>query len=230
MSATLTPLSPLLTGSLGPRPPRVRAPAMSDEVLAARIRGGWRVRDLQFDRLLAPAWRDMSVIHWTPIEVCRQVAVLLAPRPGDRVLDVGSGVGKLCTIGALVADGTFVGVEQRGDLVEEAERLARRLGSSATFIHGNAFDLDWSAFNALYFYNPFDELRFDESLRIDATLAFGDDAFREYVEATRARLSQLLPGTRVVTYHGFGSPMPDSYRLMVSQNSGTGALHLWIKT
>src|SRR5688500_8885206 len=90
-----------------------------------------------FDRLLTPKARRLAAIHWTPMHVCRRAAHLLAPRAGDRVLDIGSGVGKLCALGSLYSPGTFVGIEQRGALVDQARVVAQSLGSSAQFQHGD---------------------------------------------------------------------------------------------
>lgn len=181
--------------------------------------------DQAFDRLLAPEWYAQSLVHWTPYGVCARAVSLLRLKPTERVLDIGSGVGKFCALASMLGPGTFVGVEQRGHLVREAQRVAASLGSRARFIHANALDLDWNGFDALYFYNPFDETRFDESLRIDATIAFGDDVFWRFARGTFSRLRRLPVGTRVLTYHGVGVPMPPSY----CRVEGEGDLWLYVK-
>jgi hypothetical protein len=92
----------------------------------AALHAGDSVSDEEFDRLL-PTWaRNVSGLHFTPVRVARRAAELLVARAGARVLDVGAGVGKLCIVGALTTQGSFVGVEQRGHLVAAGRALLRR--------------------------------------------------------------------------------------------------------
>ena len=235
---TVESLSPLLTGiPRGPQtPPRGRLhpvaasePSLS-ETLSKLLRNGERVPDEGFDRLLDVGSRIASAVHWTPIDVCLRVTKLLAAQRGERVLDIGCGVGKLCIIGSIVSEAVFVGIEQRAHLVDEAKRAAQLLASPAQFIHADAFAVDWAEFHALYLYNPFDELRFDPDLRIDGTIEFDESLFHHLVRETRTRLAQLPDGTRVVTFHGFGGPMPDSYQLHSREPAAGGSLELWIQS
>lgn len=182
-----------------------------------------------FDRLLDDEARRLSMIHWTPAAVCRRAAELLALTPGERVLDVGSGIGKLCLLASERSEGRFVGIEQRAPLVATAQSLAARLGSTATFIHGDAFDVAWSDYAALYFYNPFDEARFPSTRLIDGTLATGPHVFDRLVASAQQRLTELGAGTRVVTFHGIGGPMPECYQLELIEKIGDETLERWIR-
>ena len=114
------------------------------------------VTDELFDRLYDPEIRAISAVHWTPAAVAVGMARLLAPDRSSIVLDIGSGVGKFCVLGALATEGVFVGIEQRLHLVTIARKLAGTLGiERASFVHGNVLDLDWSRFTAFYLFNPF---------------------------------------------------------------------------
>src|SRR5438309_796822 len=66
--------------------------------------------DIYFDRIY-PEWaRKLSRIHWTPIPVVRRAVELLTEgRELDpvRILDVGSGAGKFCLIGAAISYAQF---------------------------------------------------------------------------------------------------------------------------
>ena len=44
-------------------------------------------------------------MHWTPVHVARRAAQFLVTGPETRVLDVGSGPGKFCLVGALATQG-----------------------------------------------------------------------------------------------------------------------------
>ena len=164
--------------------------------------------DRALDGLVPCELRHLSRIHWTPVHVAARAVTLICPTSDTRVLDIGAGVGKLCAVGALSALGTWTGVEQHGDLVAAARRLARTLGveSRTSFVHGDAFAIDWNAFDALYLYNPFEIplLGTAADLRAQAT-------------RVEARLAALRAGTRVVTLHGFGGVMPSSFELVYQE-------------
>ncbi|HEY5920029.1 MAG TPA: methyltransferase domain-containing protein [Kofleriaceae bacterium] len=173
-----------------------------------------------------------SSIHFTPVDVARCAATLLTPKAGMTVLDVGAGAGKFCLTAAdAVRDATFVGVELRGDLVRVADRLAVELElPNVQFVHGDAFDLDWSAFDAFYLYNPFAEHLLERAFLLDDKIERDPKTFEDYVAAVGDRLALARIGTRVVTYHGFGGALPSCYRLAVQLAIGSDRVKLWIRT
>ena len=127
--------------------------------LLAELRAGADVSDERFDRLFPAELRQRSARHWTPAAVARRAVELLAPRPDWEILDIGSGAGKLCILGALLSPASFVGVEQELLLVGAAQSAARAAyATRARFVHGSAFDLDWTRFHGVYLFNPFGEL------------------------------------------------------------------------
>lgn len=178
--------------------------------------------DRQFDRLIPHELRHLSSMHWTPVQVAARAASLLCATPRTRILDIGSGIGKLCTIGALSTFGTWVGVEQHGPLVKSALDLARTLGVAdrTQFVQADAFSIDWFDYDALYFYNPFELSLFGESpLR---TLQ---------IERVQQRLAAVPSCTRVVTFNGFGGVMPPSFELLYHERIPAVGLDLamWIQ-
>jgi hypothetical protein len=170
--------------------------------------------DRALDSLLPPELRHLSLTHWTPADVAVRVVSLLSPRPTERILDIGAGVGKVCTIGALSMCGTWCGVEQYEPLVAVARGLATALGVAdrTQFLHADAFALDWNAYDAFYLYNPFVVPMFDEDP------ATRDVLCRAQVTDVERRLAGLAPGKRVVTLHGFGGVMPSSYELVYQEH------------
>ncbi|HEX8114495.1 MAG TPA: class I SAM-dependent methyltransferase, partial [Kofleriaceae bacterium] len=172
--------------------------------------------------------RDRSHLHWTPVAVAIRAAELLAPSPhGIRVLDVGAGVGKLCLIGALVTGAVWWGIEQDAVQISAASHAAWALDVTrrTRFVQGDGSRLSWDGFDAFYFYNPFHTVM----------LAPHASPFVRYatIQGTLRRIEQRLaatpPGTRVVTFHGFGGPLPASFTRIAREPVGDGALELWIQ-
>jgi hypothetical protein len=97
------------------------------------------------------------------------------------------------------------------------------------FVHGDAFDLDWSSFDAFYFYNPFAEHLLEKAFLLDNQIARDPRSFEGYVDAVCARLADGRVGTRVVTYHGFGGSPPSGYELVAGDPIGSDRVELWIK-
>lgn len=181
------------------------------------------ILDRSFDTLVPHELRHLSATHWTPVRVAVRAASLLAAGKRTRVLDVGAGVGKVCAIGALSGEGTWTGVEHHAPLVATAGDLARALGVAdrTRFVQADAFALDWSEYDALYFYNPFEPpLLRDAGAPPSAQIA-----------RVQRRLVALRPGTRVVTLHGFGGAMPACFELHYHEHvRSTGLdLALWVR-
>lgn len=199
------------------------------EALSA-LRDGRRVWDRKFDQLYPKDLRATSSIFWTPVAVARRAAAFLAPRNGSRVLDVGCGGGKFCLVGALTTLGRFVGVEHDAALVSCASKIARCRGiERVRFVNGSAFDLDWRRFDSFYFYNPFFENRFDETMNDRAALVRLKRRYERNVTRTEKLLRDARAGTRVATYFGFGGKMPPGYEIFGRFPYGGDVLELWEK-
>jgi SAM-dependent methyltransferase len=183
------------------------------------------VTDEAFDAFYPDAVRAASAAFWTPVDVALEAAAMLVTRPGARVLDVGSGAGKFCVVGALATGASFVGVEKQRALAEVARDHAARLGASARFVVGRPDAVDWSAFDAIYLFDPFRVL--------PAADGPGVEIARERPLAdillTERLLSGARPGTRVVTYCGFGGDVPDAYEPVPAARSVSPHLRLWVK-
>ncbi len=194
--------------------------------LARLLHQRTEIDDTDFDRLYPSSQRPRSSLHWTPIEVATRAVELLAPN-GEHVLDVGSGVGKLCLVGAATTAGTWVGIEQDAEMVRVARAAAAsmRLDHRVTFVHGDIADVDWATFDSFYLFNPFAE-----------TLFAGDgdplerrDRYIENIHFAQQQIARVAVGTRVVTFHGFGGDMPPGFREVVREQMYEGDLCLWIK-
>jgi SAM-dependent methyltransferase len=188
---------------------------------------GDALTDRDFDRLYPHHVRELSRAFWTPVRVAQRAAELLAPAKDRRVLDVGSGVGKFCIVAA--ARGLEVtGLEHREDLVRIARSVAERVQAAALFVHGDLGAVDWADYGAFYFYNPFFE-NVHRDNHIDERVELSSRKFEADLGAAVAALALAPVGTRVVTYHGLGAPLPPTYRLIANESAGSDTLKLWVR-
>jgi SAM-dependent methyltransferase len=194
-----------------------------------RLQAGDHVDDRDWDQLY-PAWvRALSRKHWTPVAVAQRAAEWLVTDSKTRVLDVGSGAGKFCAVGALTSGAVFTGVEQRPHLVDTARQMVRsNCIKRCTFIQGNARDLDWNAYDAFYLFNPFAE-NLPGYPFIDDAIERHPRRFRTYVAAITAILASSRAGTRLCTYYGLGADMPPGWRHIRQEKLHGGPLSLWRK-
>lgn len=194
------------------------------------FRVGNLVTDTRFDRIFPPLVTKASPVHWTAIGVALLSFDFLDLQEGIRVLDVGSGSGKYCLIGALSTKAYFTGIEQRPYLAEMANQLASKFGLfNASFINGDALEHDWSSFDVIYLFNPFYENVMPSGLRIDLETKVSYKRYKSNIMRTLSKLSKLRKGTRVITYYGFGSKMPDSFKLINSIPVGFSRIEIWLK-
>ena len=164
--------------------------------------------DAAFENALKKSVQGHSYIHWTPIEVIKAAVDWLGMesatkdggRTANRILDIGSGVGKFCLIGAMNSKAHFTGVEKRKNLVDEAIELKKELKlKNVEFIHSDIKKIDFSDFTAFYFYNPFCELM-ALSGTIDDQIKFDEDAYYIYQDFVADQLKRTPKGTKLVKY------------------------------
>ena len=196
------------------------------------LRSGGTISDAEFDQLYPRRVRERSERYWTPVGVALRVAALVAPKPHTRVLDVGAGCGKLCCLAALASDGLWCGVERDPDLVATSYAASIMLGVDhrTSFALGDMTTIDWTAFDALYFYNPFEAALFAGGALqepFDSSLQWM--MYNRELAIVEDRLAEMPSGTRIVTYQGFGGSMPSSFVLAYRDPVGAEFLSLWIK-
>ncbi len=186
------------------------------EELQEKLKMGFRVSDTQFDKIFPSDLRSQARLHWTSVAVALEATQLLTagwdPGEGVQILDVGSGAGKFCFVGALASAAHFTGIEQRKTHVDAARSVAR--SQRIPRVRFRCCDLeavDWGIFHGFYLFNPFYE-HINSDMRVDQAVSFSQSRYEKCVEIVQQKLSACRPGTRVVTYYGFGGPLPSSYR------------------
>ncbi len=201
-----------------------------DEI-SRRLRAGRLVLDADFDAWLPEAVQGPSHRYWTPVGVAQQVARWLADGGASSVLDVGSGAGKFCVVGALSSALSFTGIEHRPHLVDAAEELARRCDVSARvqFECGDIEALDFARFDALYLFNPFGENMLPVSDRLDDSVEVSRARFTQDCSKVERLLGSMPVSTQLVTYNSCGGRIPDSYELVQTKLEMGNMLRLWRK-
>jgi len=201
------------------------------EMILEKFRQGEDISNHVFESIYPDSLLEIAAVHWTPLHVARRAVEFLVAKDGKgtRVLDVGSGIGKVCLVGALTSGADFTGIEKREYFTRFANALSKDQSiSNMRCIHGEMAALDWSSFDSFYLFNPFYENRFP-TFRIDQFVCLSEARYQQLIEVVEAKLRNLRPGTRVVTYHGFGGKFPESYALEASEFFGSGSLDLWVK-
>lgn len=226
MSADSVP-PPLATPIAG----RERATRRSARLVAAALRAGRPSANDAFDRFLPTELRQVADQYWTPLPVVRRVATWLRETGVGSVLDIGSGAGKFCVAAALLTRCRFTGVEHRSTLVAAARDLAAvfEVDARVSFVYGTVNAVAALPADAVYIFNPFGEYTFDDPRFIEEEVIFTPETRQRDVAAVAGLLSGARAGTFVVTYNGFGGPLPAGYEELDSATRLPGTLRLWKK-
>lgn len=167
-------------------------------------------------------------MHWTPVSVATLAADFLAHRPGSKIIDIGSGAGKFCTIAAhRCQHSEFHGVEQRFELHQIAQELKKRAGlPNLHFMHGDFTQLPMENYTGIYLYNPFAENIFPDK-SIDQSIVWSPSLYNYYADYMYRVLEDMRQGTRIAGYYIDENEIPIGYDLM--DNQFMGQLKFWIK-
>ena len=186
------------------------------------------VKDEDFNSIYPEAIRILAKTHWTPVIVAKEAAKFLSEKSGTKVLDIGSGVGKFCMVGATFTKGHFTGIEQRERLCNLSNHLSQcyRL-SNVKFIHSNITQIKFREYDAFYFYNPFHE-NIEQSAKIDGSVELGITFYYLYTQYVYEQLGQMPIGTRLATYWSNFKDIPPCYK--IQSTSFEGLLKMWEKT
>lgn len=181
----------------------------------------WFSSDERFNELYPPSVSALSRRHWTPLRVARKAAKFLAAANNVRILDIGSGAGKFClAAGHFEPKAFFCGIEQRKNLVGDAQTAGRILGlENVNFMHGNFTQLDFADYDHFYFYNSFYE-NLTGTDKIDSSIDYSANLYNYYNRYLYKLLDKKKPGTRLVTYHSLEDEIPPDYHLVGSEMEG----------
>jgi len=196
-------------------------------MIAEYIRLNIPVKDEEFDMIYPDGMRKLSRRHFTEVDVAIQAAQLLVTKPKQKILDIGSGLGKFCFVAGSSTEASYIGVDYRKHFVELCRQLAvKHRFRNVSFIHDDVINVDFTQYDAFYFFNSFLE-HWDRSAELDDTIDLDYDNYIRYSGFLKDQFEKLPETTRIVTYHAEVNQIPASYRL-VSIHFG-GLLKCWEK-
>ncbi len=197
-------------------------------MVADFLRLGMPVKDTEFDSIYPASLRKMSKRHFTEVDVAIKASQLLVTKPKQRVLDIGSGVGKFCFVASSSSEALYTGVDYRKHFVELCKDITVKYGfRNVNFIHADIMHIDFSKYDSFYFFNSFQE-HTDRTAKLDDTIEVNLEKFHTYTEYLKNEFDKLPDGTRIVTYHVYPNQIPSSYRLVSMHFDGL--LTCWEKS
>jgi SAM-dependent methyltransferase len=207
-----------------------KEPFLESELIE-RLRKHEPVQEAEFDAIFPPFYQLQSLVHWSSIEVAREISSWLAPEVGKTIIDIGCGVGKLCVLLNILTGREIHGIEQRQNLVDIANRIILVNGLENIHIKQmNMLDLVWDQFDIYYLYNPFQEHIVDDEFgKINSDIEFDKKHYLHYTAEVYRQLRLAKAGKIFISFHGYGGPMPPLWMKTHSENFGSGELAMWIK-
>ncbi|MEO6135318.1 MAG: methyltransferase domain-containing protein [Ginsengibacter sp.] len=184
--------------------------------------------DTAFDSLFPEPIQRVAAKHWTPLSVAKKAAEFLSASSCEKVLDIGSGSGKFCLAASYYhPEITFVGIEQREELVELSNSLKSRLKlKNVSFKNENLSEISLEEYDHFYFYNSFYE-NIEGTEKIDESVFYSEKLYDYYNLYLYKQLNKKPAGTRLVTYHSFGNEIPPGYEIVSTDFDEY--LKFWIK-
>ncbi|HMU02472.1 MAG TPA: class I SAM-dependent methyltransferase [Saprospiraceae bacterium] len=172
--------------------------------------------DKEFDKVFKPKIRFVSEIHFTPVEVAKSASQYLTNDNTTRILDIGSGCGKFCFVGAITTNGIFTGIELRKSFHDESEKMGIESGlQNLHFIHANIMDISFEAYDAFYIFNPFQE-NISVMDRINDEIPLNRALYDQYSAYVEDQLDKKPSGTKLATYFSYRKEVPPSYQKVSS--------------
>jgi len=185
------------------------------------------ISDEEFDSIFPEEVREHSNRHYSSVFISQKAAEYLAEGDNMHILDIGSGTGKFCLVGASCTDAHFTGIEYRKYQSDIARECADRYAiTNASFVNANILDLDFGAFDAFYIFNPFLE-NIDPSARMDQLVNAKKDDYEVFRSYVYDQLNNKKIGTRLATYWTNQNQVPYSYEMKKSMFGDT--LKFWEK-
>jgi len=187
------------------------------------------IPDKEFDQIFPPKIRSLSERHWTPVLVAKIASNFLCQDDNQRIVDIGSGVGKFCFVaGTLQPKSTFYGIDLRDSFIKLSKKIKKKYSlDNIDFEYRDILETDFSSYDGIYFFNSFQE-KIDDSSVMDEESAVSHELYNVYTQHLYQKFLQMPAGTRLVTYHTAEFCIPENYKMV--ENHLMGNVKCYIKT
>ncbi len=197
-------------------------------MIANYLRLNLPIKDKDFDKIYPESIQRLSDRHFTEVEVAIRASQFLVTKPKQKILDIGSGVGKFCFVAGAYTDAQYTGVDYRENFIQLCDQLTIKHGfKNANFIFSDIQYINFRNYDSFYFFNSFLE-HIDATAKIDETISVDVGKFNHYFKFLFKQFAGLPEGTRIATYHVNSIQIPGSYKLVDSHFNGL--LKFWEKT
>jgi SAM-dependent methyltransferase len=161
---------------------------------------------------------DNYLSIWSGVsDILRSVELL---KVNNKILDIGSGNGKYCVIGALLyPDIQFVGIELSKRRVDISNLFKKHLKlDNVTFIHSDFCDVytEFSDVKSVYTFNPF-----DMGVYLKMVENKTDNLMKKYQDTLNKYLSSLEKGSLFYS-NNITQRYPSSFRIKKDIDGDTG--------
>jgi hypothetical protein len=185
--------------------------------LCDKIRAGIEVGDDEFDKILPRFYRIKSTVHWSSIQVARQIAEWINPLKATKFIDIGCGVGKLCLLLRILTK-------------YEIQIIRASEFKNISIKQLNMLDLDWDDYDIYYLYNPFQEhITTGDVCVLERDIELDQKHYTQYTTEVFRQLSCASSGKVLITFHGYGGEVPSSWKIVASKPIKNGTLKMWVK-
>ena len=167
---------------------------------------------------------------WSSVETINESIKQFSIRKDAKILDIGSGIGKFCLIGAMLYPKIhFTGIEMSERRVLIANRLKHALRlDNVTFVHADFCDVykDYTKYKYVYFFNPFD-MGVHEKIKKEQ-INDEYDILNTFKEKLNTYLSSLSKGSKVYSNNPQQS-YPKEFLIKINNYSEDKNVQLLIK-
>ena len=179
------------------------------------------IPDEEFDTIYPFEIRALSDRHWTSVYVAKISAAYFCNQKPVKVLDIGSGAGKFCFVGAtLHPTSEFHGIDIRQNLVDISNSIKNKYEiSNVSFFQQDVLQMDLSGYDAIYFFNSFQE-KIDASSVIDRNSEVSVEMYIAYTNHIFNELNKVPVGTKLVTYFSEDFYVPKTFKLISTHIKG----------
>ncbi len=164
--------------------------------------------------------------YWSSIcDIRKSVRFLSKNKPDAKILDIGSGIGKFCIIGAyLNPEAKFIGIELDPSRIEVANLCKNKLGlTNVDFIQGDFTKLQYTDSlkhcDGIYIFNPFDmgktfyENQIDKYRRILRKKRIDISKYEERSQIYFNQYLERMPSKTKLVANCVGSKIPPEYKM-----------------